>query len=70
MRNLNLLEKELDGEHGVWLQALRSFHQLTRDCYGRRLTETWKDFLEKFKDAYLNLGISITRKVHVVFSHL
>ena len=34
------------------------------------MSETIKEDIEKFKAAYLDLDISVTPKVHIVFSHL
>ena len=68
-----------------YIQAFRSFDQVVSKCFGVSLKEGYKEAIEDFKTAYMNLGITVTPKVycfrylhffryqfqvHIVFQHI
>ena len=46
-----------------YIQAFRSFDQVVSKCFGVSLKEGYKEAIEDFKTAYMNLGITVTPKV-------
>lgn len=54
----------------LFVGALQSFNKVVDDCFGVQLKETFETSIDKFKKNYLNLNITVTPKMHVVFHHV
>ena len=52
------------------LQCFEAFRQVVQSCYGHRLNPDYREHIQRFKKAYLDLGIGVTPKVHAVFYHI
>ena len=50
--------------------AFRAFAKVVQGCYTYKVSDTIKEDIQKFRDIYLKLNISVTPKVHIVFEHL
>ena len=46
-----------------YIQAFRTFDEVVSDSFGVNVKEGYKDAIEKFKAAYMVLGITVTPKV-------
>jgi hypothetical protein len=53
-----------------YVVALRSLSAVVSSCYGEQLDADFLDAIQRFRVAYLDLGISITPKVHAVLHHV
>ena len=70
MKNLNLLEQIIPAEHSKYLSAFCTFNSVVEACFSYELGENYAECIRKFESAWLDLGLSITTKVHLVFEHL
>ncbi len=50
--------------------ALNCLNAMQDACFGNDLKSDFKTKLQQFKDAYLDIGISVTPKVHILFQHV
>ena len=53
-----------------YVEAFRKFKIVKDMCFGYNLCEGYDTAIKKFKTAYLNLGIPVSLKVHIVFEHV
>ena len=53
-----------------YANALQEMGQMVKSCFGSDLRNGWQDDVADFCQAYRQLGISITTKVHIVKDHL
>lgn len=55
-----------------YCRALNKFliFQVVNTCYGVRLEPNFKETIDQFADAYKELNINVTPKVHAVFHHV
>lgn len=53
-----------------YANAFQAMGHMVQSCFGRDLKEGWQGRVTDFCDAYQQLGISITTKVHIVKDHL
>ena len=80
LRNTNILEdiipvsrntRSHQAHPGVkFLLAFQSLNTLASSCFGEELKGNVEQHLSNFKKNYLALDISVTSKVHILFSHL
>ena len=52
------------------IKALRCFKQVVKSCYSTDLLPSFKEDIDKFRAAYMELEIPITPKVHIIFDHV
>ena len=67
LEHLNALLPENLSKFSV---AFQTFAKVVKGCFTYKVSSTIKHDIEKFKEAYLKLNISVTPKVHIVFQHL
>ena len=53
-----------------YVDAFRKFKIVKDMCFGYNLCEGYEIAIQNFKTAYLNLGIPVSLKVHIVFEHV
>ena len=53
-----------------YVHVLRCLHQVVMSCFGMSLEPEYTSNIELFKDMYLDLGISVTPKVHILITHV
>lgn len=53
-----------------YLEAFRNLKLLKESCFGQNLDPNYKVTIQNFKRSCLALGISITLKMHIIFSHV
>lgn len=53
-----------------YIAAFKAFSKVVTGCYGSFLDPMVEDYIADFKQKYLDLGISVTPKVHAVFHHI
>ena len=74
LNELEKLEKLLmDSEAYIgipYVETFRKFKLVKDMCFGFNLCEGYKVAIENFKIAYLNLGIPVSLKIHIVFEHV
>ena len=52
------------------IKAIETFNRVVKHCFSKTLKVGWRLRLRAFKVAYLATELSITTKVHIVFSHI
>ena len=68
---LDDLETRLDDHLKIYLIAFRTFDAVRKACFTKELDrDNYKIYIENFRIAYMNLGIAITPKAHIIFDHL
>ena len=50
--------------------AFKVFNYVVTTCYGYELSANYVEKLKKFSPTYLDLGINVTPKFHVVIHHV
>jgi hypothetical protein len=70
LSKVDLLEELCPESCKVYVNAFRSFGKVVSSCYGDHLDSTFESYITEFKEAYLQLGISVTPKIHAVFYHV
>lgn len=53
-----------------FVKVLDDFHLVVKACFGKLLYPNFKKNIRDFKRSYLDLGVSVTPKVHAVFYHV
>ena len=53
-----------------FVMAFRMFNCVVQSCFGNELKPGYKEAILLFKQAYLDLNISITPKIHAIFYHI
>ena len=53
-----------------YVDAFRAFKKVVRACFSSDLDINFEKAISDFKKSYLDLGISVTPKVHTVFYHV
>lgn len=53
-----------------YVMAFRNFAKVIDSCFGGELNCDYETYIDRFKDSYMDLGISVTPKVHAVFHHV
>ncbi len=54
----------------AYVEAFAAFGKLVRGIFGSMLAARWHTLINDFCRAYLDLNISVTPKVHIIFTHL
>ena len=63
--SVKLLETMIPAEHLAYVEAFRTFGQVVQSCFGYFVLPTFREDIDKFKNSYLSLDISVTVKVRV-----
>ena len=70
MKKVDLLQLELEQVSSEaivkglpFIHAMRSFSKVVSSCFGNNLLDTYIDDIQRFRDAYMALEISVTPKV-------
>ena len=53
-----------------YFHALRCLHRVVVTCFGMTLEPEYEENIEQFAEIYLDLGISVTPKVHILIKHV
>lgn len=53
-----------------YVDCFSAFQKVVHSCYGDKLDANYKLIIQNFAASYLQLGISVTPKVHAVFHHI
>lgn len=64
------LAKALPKELLKFAEALYHFNSVRKSCFGQVLFFSYRSDIQKFKEAYLELNIPVSYKVHFVFEHI
>ena len=77
LKKIDLLEAHLlkqpskVADNGLpYIKAFRALDKVVNACFGVDLNPEYKNFIEEFREAYLDLGVSISPKVHIIFQHV
>ena len=70
LRNIDLIEKALPRRLYGFLSALRALEEVRISCFGQDLLPNFRQNINHFKHCYSALGISVTTKAHILFSHV
>jgi hypothetical protein len=69
-RSLSWLEAHLPAQLSQYAHVFRCLDRVVEGCYGYDLAHTFKEDIARFKQAYLELKISVTPKVHIIMEHI
>lgn len=53
-----------------FVRTLTDFDRVVKACFGIELDPNYKLYINNFKKSYLDLGVSVTPKVHSVFYYI
>lgn len=72
LRNVDLLEDVCPKEPNVlrYVKAFRCFNEVVVSCYGSSLQPDFREKIRNFQNAYLQLPLNVTPKVHSIFFHI
>ena len=70
LRNLDSLELVLPPHLKKFIKALKLLDLVKKGCFSMNLEPDYKERVMNFKEAYLELEISVTPKVHMIFDHV
>lgn len=70
LKNVDILDCICPLECKPFVRAFRSFRNVVCGCYGELLNPRFKELIASFRQDYLDLGINVTPKVHMVFFHV
>ena len=71
LRNCDLLDSIInDLASKRYVTAFKMLDKVVHSCFGNVLESDYKESVLSFKLAYLDLGISVTPKVHAIFYHI
>ena len=74
LKNTDVLQKiaEEQNVHSAakYVHIFRCFHKVVINCFGMTLDSEFESDISLFKDLYVDLGISITPKVHILVKHV
>ena len=70
LKNLDLLDALLPGEHYRFLTAFRAFDAVVTACFGYDLDPFYMRYLNEFEKSWMDLQIPIFPKLHVLLEHL
>ena len=57
-------------EHESYVKTFQSFNEVVRACYSMNLDRDYQERIDDFRRSYMNLGVSVTPKVHAVMYHV
>lgn len=53
-----------------YVRVFRDFKKVVEACFGASLHVNYKEIIDNFKISYLQLGINVTPKLHMIFHHV
>ena len=53
-----------------YVRAFRAFYSVVLSCFGNDINPNFKRNVKSFRDAYADLSITVTPKIHAVFHHV
>ena len=54
----------------MYVHALRCLRRVVDSCFGMTLDPEYEAHIAQFADIYLDLGISVTPKIHILIKHV
>ena len=70
-RNLDKLQQMAPLNIQKYVHILRCLYQVVESCFSSMsLDPEFESYIQKFKEVYMDLGISITPKVHILTEHV
>ncbi|XP_065668590.1 uncharacterized protein LOC136088569 [Hydra vulgaris] len=74
LQNVDILQKlaEKAGAYQAqgFIETFCNFRDVVSSCFGKSLEGDLKEKIEKFKDSFLSLPVTVTPKAHAVFYHI
>lgn len=61
--SVKMLENMIPTPHAAYVDAFQAFGQVVQSCFGYYVLPSFREDIEKFKECYLKLDISVTVKV-------
>ena len=65
-----LAEKACAYKAQGFIETFCNFRDVVSSCFGKSLEGDFKEKIEKFKDSFLSLPVTVTPKAHAVFYHI
>ena len=72
--NIDVLQRMIDSSDPAtyfatlpYIRAFRAFNAVKQSCFGDKLHSNFNTCIDDFRTAYLDLGINVTTKVHMIF---
>ncbi len=70
LKNLDLLDGMTNLPQKKFVRALRALNKVVTGCFGEVLSQTYLSDIEEFKTAFLDTQLSVTPKLHAIFTHV
>lgn len=70
LKNIDCLESMKCFELCKYVEVLRKLKKVVNGCFSVNLDPQYKEYIQSLKKSYLELGISITPKMHIIFEHI
>ena len=70
LKNVDALEQVCPLNILPFVKVLRLFNKVIEGCFGKELCPAFKDKIKSFYDAYCDLGIIVTPKIHILVKHV
>ncbi|CAL4251128.1 unnamed protein product [Meganyctiphanes norvegica] len=70
LKNTDSLQQMADLNIQKYVHILRALHLIVTSCFGMKWDPQYKTYINEFKDLFIDLGISITPKVHILTEHV
>ena len=53
-----------------WFVAFKALDAVVETCFGNKYDPAYKEKIQQFRTAYLELNISVTPKIHMILEHI
>jgi len=74
LKNTDILQKIAEDQNAYsaqkYVNAFKCLNDVISSCFGMVLDTEYEHYIAQFKDVYIDLGISITPKVHILVEHV
>merc|ERR1712055_839787 len=70
LKNIDILQQIAPLHIQKYVHILRSLYEVILSCFGMTLEPGYENDIIRFKEIYVDLGLSITPKVHILIEHV
>ena len=70
LKNIDILQQMAELHIQKYVQILRYLHDVIISCFRMSLDSEYVTYIQKLKYLYVELGIFITPKVHILIYHI
>ena len=70
LKNVDKLQSMCPIECLKYVKVFRAFERVVTSCFGTSLDSNYRENIQRFRDAYMDLSVRVTPKIHAVFHHI